>query len=242
MRGIARNVLILVAAFAVTTFVLSSWGSGRPSRPESTIETFLRAAATGDGAKACAQLSPAAQREVVATGRCVDGILAGANTYGSIIAQMKITGLKVSGDTATAFSSLNGQPTATFTLHKSHGKWMIVQEQQVKSAIGAGHGSAGPPESRVEEVAACLDKSFGIVDNGGLDGTGGVSHVALSVDSGGSSAAEIDVFESALVALSGYQGIKTYVHPLQTRLAGGSVIVYLKALPTAKQRQIEACG
>lgn len=44
---------------------LAGCGSNSSGSPAQTIGTFLRAAAAADGAKACAQLSVAAQRQVV---------------------------------------------------------------------------------------------------------------------------------------------------------------------------------
>ena len=86
MRAYQRNVLIMIAAFAATTVVFGVFSAKKESTPQDTIQTFLQAAATGDGAKACAQLSPAAKRQVVASGACVHGIRTGASVYGSIIA------------------------------------------------------------------------------------------------------------------------------------------------------------
>jgi hypothetical protein len=102
--------------------------------------------------------------------------------------------------------------------------------------------SSGPSESRVETVAGCLDGTFEAVDDSGPDSTGGVAHVVLVVSIGGQSVAEVDVFASALAALSGYETIKAYEGSLTTKLASTSVIVYLKTVPADKQQAIESCG
>jgi len=235
----------IVAVSLTIALALTSCGSsGPPSTPQRTINTFLQASASGDAANACAQLSSQAQGEVVKGVSCQQGIKDGALVYGSIIKQIKVTDLTVGRTTATATSTLNGLPTATFTLRDEGGTWMIVQERRVSStpSTAATSNSAGPSQAQVAAVAGCLDKSFGIVDNGGLDDTGNVPHVVLSIDIGGSSAAEVDVFSSALTALSGYRPIKAYEGSLTTKLGSSSVIVFLKPLDPAQQRLIDVCG
>ncbi len=66
--------------------------------------------------------------------------------------------------------------------------------------------------------------------------------MVLSVNVNGYAAAADDVFSSALAAVSGFQGLETAERPLATRLAGGTVVVYLKSVAAAQQKQIEACG
>jgi hypothetical protein len=234
------TIIAIVGAIAVPA--VETFTAAPPSSPERTIQTFLHAATTGDGATACAQLSAQAKREVVQGADCQAGIRLGASMYGSIIGQLKMSGLRVTGDTATATSTLSGHPTATFQLKKTRGKWLIVQEQRVTAAAKAGARSAAPAEARVESVASCLDQRFGAVEDAGLDSTGGVPHAVLSVDVGGYSAAEVDVFASALAAVSGYPGIKTAARGLSTDIAGASVIVYLHPLTAAQQDTITSCG
>jgi hypothetical protein len=238
------GIAIVAVSFTIAVVVSSCGSSGPASTPIGTINTFLQASASGDAAKACAQLSPQAQGEVVQGVSCRQGIKDGALVYGSIIKQITVTGLSVHGTTATATSMLNGHPTATLMLRKQGGKWIIVQERRVSSspAATATSNSSGPTQAQVAAVAGCLDQTFETVDNGGLDDTGNVPHVVLSVDAGGSSAAEVDVFASALAALSGYRPIKNYEGSLTTKLASTSVIVYLKSLTAGQQRAIEACG
>jgi hypothetical protein len=227
------------AACAVTVIALAACGSGSPGSPRETIDTFLRASASGDGAKACAQLSSRAQGEVVAGASCEDGVAAGARTYGSIIKQIRVGDLRVQGRFATGASILDGRPTATFRLSKASGRWLIVTERRLGATVPT--ASVGPSEARVAQVAGCLDGPFGTIDNGGRDGTGG-AHVVLSVVSGGYPIAEVDVFASASAALAGYKAINAYDGGLDTKLASTSVVAYFAKLPAGKQRRIEACG
>jgi hypothetical protein len=235
-------ILIVAGAAALGAPVIVSLGASDPGSPALTLQTFLRAAASGDARTACAQLSPSAQRDMIQGASCEQGITNGAGFYGSIIGQLRVSGLRTTRGTATATTNLSGRPTATVQLKNTGGKWLIVHEQRVAAAATAGASSSGPSQARVETVASCLDKSFRAVENAGLDSTGGVSHVALSVDVDGYSAAEVDVFATALAAVSGYRGIKTYNRSLTTNVAGGSVIVYTRTIATAQQRRIEACG
>ncbi len=234
------STVALAAAIGAPAVV--SLTASDPGSPRQTIETFLHAAASGNAATACAQLSAQAERDVVQGASCETGIRNGASVYGSIIGQLRIADLKITGNTATASSTLSGHPTATFQLKKSGDKWLIVAEQRVQAATSAGADSGGPTQARVESVAGCLDRTFGAVENAGVDGTGGVPHVVLSVDIAGYSAAEVDVFSSALAAVSGYRGIKAYESSLTTKLTGGSVIVYLMQVTAKKRSTIEACG
>ncbi len=242
-----RRVAPIVAALALTAVAVAGCGSsGSSGSPEQTIRTFLSAAAAGDGATACAQLSAQAKAQVVQGTSCEQGIKLGSALYGSTIKQIKITGLKTEGSTASGTATLNGQATATFRLSKSGGKWLIVGEQRTGTSGSTGSpgatGSARPSETRVTAVAHCLEKTFGLVDNFGSDTTGGVPHVVLGVNIARRSAAVINVFASPSVATSGYPGIKTHEAPLTTKLDGGLVIVYFKPLPADKQRSIEACS
>ena len=173
---------------------------------------------------------------------CEQGITNGAGFYGSIIGQLRISDLRTTGDTATATTNLSGRPTATVQLKKTDGKWLIVQEQRVAAAATAGASSSGPSQARVESVASCLDKSFGAVENAGLDSTGGVSHVALSVDVNGYSSRRSRRLRNRAgsgFGLSRDQDVQPLAHD-QSR--GGSVIVYMRPIATAQQRRIEACG
>ncbi len=235
-------ILIVAATAAVGFPVIVTLGASDSGSPAQTLQTFLRAAAAGDARTACAQLSATAKAEMVQGASCEQGITNGAGFYGSIIGQLRVSDLRTRGDTATATTNLSGRPTATVALKKTGDKWLIVQEHRVAAAATAGASSSGPSQARVESVASCLDKSSGAVEDAGLNSTGGVSHVALSVDVGGYSAAEVDVFATALAAVSGYRGIKTYNRTLTTNLAGGSVIVYVRTIAPAQQRRIEACG
>jgi hypothetical protein len=58
----------------------------------------------------------------------------------------------------------------------------------------------------------------------------------------GSTAAEVNVFSSALAALSGYKAIGAYEAGRTTKLASASVIVYFKQLPASRRSKIEACS
>jgi hypothetical protein len=229
-----------VAASLALGVALAACGSSAPPRTaEQTLDQFLRASASGDGAKACALLSTRAQGQVVAGTSCEDGVRAGASVYGSIIKQIKVTDLTVTGRTATGTSTLNGQPTATFTLSRNGGQWLITDERRV--AVTLPSAAPGPSEARVEAVAGCLDSAVGSVDNGGLDSTGG-AHVVLSVGAGGEPAAEIDVFATAMSALSGYKAIKSLDSGLPVKLASTSVVVYFRSVAAAERRRIQSCG
>ena len=91
-------------------------------------------------------------------------------------------------------------------------------------------------------MAQCLDGKIGAVDNSGIDLTGGVAHVDLALNIDGYTAADVNVFASALVAVSGYLGIRDYERPLKTTLASSSVIVYQKAIGAGLRHKIEGCG
>jgi hypothetical protein len=233
------RVLAGTVVCAITVVIAACGAGGSPGSPRATIDTFLRASASGDGAKACAQLSSEAQGEVVSGASCEDGVAAGAHTYGSIMKQIRVSDLKVQGTTATGTSTLNGMPTATFRLSKASGHWLIVDERRVGITVST--ASVGPPAARVAQVAGCLDGPFGTVDNAGRDGTGG-AHAVLSVDSGGYPIAEVDVFASASSALAGYKAISAYDGGLETKLASTSVVVYFTKLSADKQHRIEACA
>ena len=241
MNSTARLICagVATAGVALGIFGFSGGGAAHAGTPLQTIQTFLRASATGDAKKACSQLSRQAQGEVAHGYSCQQGIAAGASVYASIIKQIKVANLRVHETSATATSVLNGQPTATFELRKQGGQWVIVSERRVPSA-GYPTRSTGPSLARVETVAACLDKKW-TVDNGGLDSTGGTPHVVLTVSDNGSPAAEVNVFASALAALSGFKAMATYENA-PTKLASSSVVVYDQSLPAAAHKQIEACG
>jgi hypothetical protein len=232
--------LAAVAVSVSLAVALAACGSSAPPRSaQQTLDQFLRASAAGDGAKACALLSTHAQGEVVAGSSCEDGVRAGARVYGSIIKQIRIDDLKISGRTATGTSTLNGQPTATFVMSRRNGLWLITEEHRVEVTLPS--AAAGPSESQVETVAGCLDNVAGTVDNSGLDSTGG-AHVVLSIAPGGEPVAEVDVFATAMSALSGYKAIKAIDAAAPTKLASTSVVVYFKTLSAHQRRQIEACG
>jgi hypothetical protein len=225
--------LAAVATTLVLGVALAACGSGAPPRSaQQTLDQYLRASAAGDGAKACALLSTPGVS-------CEQSVRTGAGTYGSIIKQIKIADLKITGLRATGTSTLNGQPTATFTLSRVGGHWLITAEHRV--TVVPSTGEAGPSEARVEAVAGCLDHAVGSVDNGGLDATGG-AHVVLSVGAGGEPAAEVDVFSTAMSALSGYKAIKSIDAGMPVKLASTSVVAYFKPLPASQRRRIEACG
>lgn len=224
------------------SLALAGCGGGSSGSPEQTIGTFLNAAASGDGATACAQLSPQAQAQVAQGVSCEQGIKLSSALYSSIIKQVKVTGVKTRGTTASGTSTLNGQPIATFRLSKSGGRWLIVSEQRTGASGNFGSGAAGPSQARVDAVLQCLEKTFGAVEDAGSDSTGGVPHAVLSVDVNRLSAAEVNVFSSPSAASSGYPGIKTHEGALTTALEGGLVIVYFKTIPAGKRSSMEACG
>lgn len=235
------------AAFALTAVALAGCGgSGSSGSPEQAISTFLRAAAAGDGATACAQLSPQAQAQVVHGAPCEEGIKLGAGLYSSIIKQIKITGVRTQRNTASGTSMLNGRPIATFRLTKSGSKWLIVSEHHTSASASTGSGAAagfsGPSLARVAAVSQCVEKTVGAVDNAGVDSTGGVPHVVLAVNVAGYTAAEVNVFASSAAAGTAYAAIKTREGSLTTKLRSGAVIVYFKAIAAGRQREIEACG
>jgi hypothetical protein len=219
--------------------------AGRQSlgSPEQTIATFLTAAAAGDGATACAQLSPQAQRQLGTGPSCVQAIRQETSLYSSISKQIKVTVRTTRPGGTIGTAAVRGAAVATFRMSRSGGRWLIAS-QHLTGTSGTSWTAAsyGPSQARVASVAQCLDQTFGPVDNAGYDGSGGVPHFVLGVDVGGYSAAEVDVFDSVLAAGSGYRGIKPLEATLTTRLIGGSVVVYLRPVTTAQQRAIEACG
>jgi hypothetical protein len=243
-----RRTALSVAAFAASAFLIAGCGgsgSSAAGSPAQTIQTFLNAAAAGDGATACAQLSPLAQQQVVQGTSCEQGIKLGSGLLGSIIKQIQITGLMTQGKTSTGTATVNGQPMATFQLTKSGGKWTIANEQRTAASGStsppAATGTAGPSGARVAAVAQCLGKAFG-VESAGSESTGGVAHVVLALDSNRVSAAMVDVFASPTAAKSASAAITTHAAPLTTNLTGSLVIVYLKPVSADKRQQIEACG
>jgi hypothetical protein len=236
---VSRSLAAVVASISLAAGLAACGSSGPPRSAQQTLDQFLRASAAGDGARACALLSTQAQGEVATGSACEDGVKAGASVYGSIIKQIRVTDLKVAGRSATGTSTLNGQPTARFTLSRSSGQWLITEERRLAVALPSDGG--GPSEVHVESVAGCLNGHVGSVDNGGLDATGG-AHVVLSVGAGGQPSAEIDVFATAMSALSGYKAIKALDAGLPTKLASTSVVVYFKPLSASKRRVIEACA
>jgi len=247
MLSSGRQLVVLVVAvvgvfagFVITAFTSSS----TPSTPGRTLQTFLNASASGDAQTACAQLSPQARAQVVPGTSCVQGIHDGAQVYASIIKQITVDGPRIEGSVATATTLLEGRPTATFTLHDESGKWLIVQESRVKSNVvsSAATNTTGPSLPHVENVANCLDQSFRTVDNGGLDNSGGVPHVVLTVGNNGSTLAEVDVFSSALTALAGYRALRSFDAGRTVTLASTSVVVPDKKLPGGQLRTMLDCG
>jgi hypothetical protein len=234
----------VAAAAALAAFWVAPSGPGVAATPRGTMNAFLHASATGDARTACGLLSPHARTQVAKDATCVNAIDTGVSVYGPIIRQIRLGGLIVRGSTATATSTLDGRATATFALRRQDEKWLIVDERRAPSPIAAatGTGSSGPSAARVAAVAGCLDNASGVVDNGGLDNTGATAHVVLSVQEGGSTAAEVNVFSSALAALSGYKAIGAYEAGRPTRLASASVVVYFKQLPAGRRSEIEACS
>jgi hypothetical protein len=230
----SRSLAAVVASVSLAVALAACGSSAPPRSAQQTLDQFLHASAAGDGAKACALLSADAQGA-----SCEAGVRLGASTYGSIIKQIRIADLKVTGRTATGTSTLNGRPTATFVMSRKTGEWLITEEHRVEVALPS--AAAGPSEARVEAVAGCLDNAVGTVDNGGLDSTGG-AHVVLSIAPGGEPVAEVDVFATAMSALSGYKAVKALVAGLPTKLASTSVVVYFKAVSAHQRRLIEACS
>jgi hypothetical protein len=232
-----RRVVALGATVALTAGALAGCGSsGASGSPAGTITTFLNAAAAGDGATACAQLSTEAQAQVVQGASCEQGIKLGSAAYGSIVKRITIVGLTRQGNSASGTAALGGQPTATFQLTRTNGRWRIVAEHRISAPP---QGSAGPSAST---VTRCLARTFGAIENFGSDSTGGVPHVVLAVDLNRLTVAEVNVFGSSAMASSAYPAIKAGEGTRKTTLVGSLVIVYLGTVPSAKQRAIELCG
>ncbi len=233
----SRRIVALGVTLALTAGALAGCGSsGAPDSPAGTITTFLNAAAAGDGATACAQLSTQAQAQVVQGASCEQGIKLGSAAYGSIIKRITIIGLKRQGNSASGTAAVGSQPTATFQLTRANGRWRIVAEHRV----GAPTQSSAPPSAST--VARCLTRAFGAIENFGSDSTGGVPHVVLAVDLNRRTVAEVNVFGSSATADSAYPAIKAREGARKTTLAGNLVIVSFGTISLARQHAIEQCG
>ncbi len=230
----------LVGSAALVALALAGCGSSSSGSPEATINSFLQASAAGDGAKACAQLTAAAQQQVVTGASCEQGIKLAGAAYRPIIKQIKVANLQVQGSAATGTSTLNGRAIAVFQLTKSGGKWMISGEHSA-AASQTSPAATAPSQTRVAAVARCVGKAFG-VENAGVDSTGGAPHVVLSLDVSGRSAAMIDVFTSPAAASAAYAAIKAGAGSQPATLNGSLVIVRLGALTAAQQQQLQACS
>jgi hypothetical protein len=131
---------------------------------------------------------------------------------------------------------------ATFQMTKTGGRWMITSEHRAASAPANGSTQVGPTTARVTAVGACLDKAGVAVSNAGLDGSDGTAHQVLSVELGGLTVAELDVFYSADAAASAYPGIKSNAAPAMAKLVGDAVLDYLRPVPARRMHAIEACA
>ncbi len=117
------------AALVGLALALAGCGSSGTSSPQKTLTTFLHAAASGDGAKACAQLTVQAQSQIVRGLSCAQGMKLASGLYGPIIKRITITDLKTQGNAASGITMVNGKPMARFHMTKSGGRWMIDGEQ-----------------------------------------------------------------------------------------------------------------
>ena len=128
-----------LALGGLLTLALSACGASDAREIEETIKRFNPAAAEGNGAEACDQLTSAARAPAGGL-RCeatIDQLarLGGAQTKRRLAA-VEVRNVRVSGDTATAESQIPTQSPATLQLEKvtrpvfkwkrSNGEWKIA--------------------------------------------------------------------------------------------------------------------
>lgn len=165
---IAAGVVILLAAVgAGMAAALGGGGAGGGNTSPAgqigaTVETYLTAVADGDGATACAQLTPGAQSEVVEKApsgakTCADAIGSESRSispsYRSVLLAAIVSNVQVNGGLATA--TVQGAP-ATLSFTKVGGRWLInggsvnlLLSGKTSGSSGAGlaHGTPTPPST-----------------------------------------------------------------------------------------------
>ncbi|MEA2129088.1 MAG: hypothetical protein QOJ85_1979 [Solirubrobacteraceae bacterium] len=135
MRTVSLALLLAVAAL-----IAGGCGADDASKAKSTVSTLVSGVAKGDDAKACAQLTPAAQRKllrVLRTGPlglasirasdCRDAIVklhaALPKVFRNVLVDGEVDNAKVTGDKATVHVVGAGM---TAELQKIDGKWLVT--------------------------------------------------------------------------------------------------------------------
>jgi hypothetical protein len=124
-----------IAATALALAVAGCGGGDDKSAVESTIHSYLNAFVSGDGAKACSLMSDTTRTRFVAragpvykTGNCGVAIDKIRNQAGpAVLAALKgvkVSDVKVTGDTATA-KLTSGKSFTSTTLVKQSGSWKV---------------------------------------------------------------------------------------------------------------------
>lgn len=243
MRTVLR---VMAVGGALLAVFWSGCGSSDDQSPDKAVHAFFDAAAGGDGAKACALLSPPAQSQFVHGTSCEQGIKQFGPVVGSIAQRAKVN-VTTHDDSATATLSVNGRTAGTYELRKSGGKWQIVSEHSgggtAQGGGAAQRTSAGPSKTRIDAVAKCLNPTFGLVSNYGGSSIGGAQHVTLVVrPTESKSTVYVEVFASPQAASSGLPGLQKYFRGTrELKLKGGSVLAYDKEFPPDKRAKAEAC-
>jgi len=251
-RGANRAWPVLAIVAVLAAGLLPGCGGSSGGSPQKTIRTFLDATAAGDGAKACAQLTEEAKRQITRGASCERAIKLVGALLASATKSAKVTNVKSQGDTASATVAAAGGTRATYRLRKSDGKWLIAKVERMNApgtaaAAGPAPGgpSAEPPRTRIRALVDCLSPTFGTISNYGADSIGGVRHVVLGITIRGAvNAAEVEVYSSPVYASAGYPGLQQ--SPLfrakKLKLKGSSIVVYRKPVAAGEQRKIEACA
>lgn len=112
--------------------------STSPARKEiaTTVETYLKAIAAGNGKRACEQMSAAGQKAVAAKlaqiapetrgAACSESIVLYQGAYGDAIKRPKVTSVRVNGRRATAVGPLK----QVARLERRGGRWLIAEYGQ----------------------------------------------------------------------------------------------------------------
>jgi hypothetical protein len=131
---------VSLALLAVAALLAGGCGADDASKAKSTVSTLVSGVAKGDDAKACAQLTPAAQRKllrVLRTGPlglssirasdCRDAIVklhaALPKVFRDVLVDGEVDKAKVTGDKATVHVVGAGM---TAELQKIDGKWLVT--------------------------------------------------------------------------------------------------------------------
>jgi len=138
---VRRGVRLATAAVAFAAFAIALGGCGGDKKvpdPEAAgkaVTAFTKAFSTGDGAKACDLLTPAARaaflkrtHELAPTTECAAAMKKVHDLAGDSVTQplgsATVSDVKVAGATATARLTASGHATAVY-LSKQNGEWKL---------------------------------------------------------------------------------------------------------------------